>query len=665
MGMWQGRVVDWSAGEGLRAVQLFERAYADRVAARSVTERVGVNWPLDADRLSPTALWTAVLAAAAQRDLVLDLAAELLEDPALAVFAAPARELIGDAAGLVNARRVGRHGIPATEESARALLETLDLPDAANAIVPAADGELQSINTARDGWQGISEAITVLLDARRRVAVVQRGGHSIGTGFLVAPDCLLTAAHVLRPGGLPVAADIVNVHAVFDFVPSGRTESETGVRVPVAQLLCASPPTDGEEGGLTQDWDAPADRLDFALLRLPRRVADDPTPDTSVRGHYRLDEWEPDLARSTQVNIFHHPLKTPQQRSLTTGPFEFNPAGTRTRLRYRTNTEPGSSGAPLVDDRGRLLAIHHFGTKDRNQAVPIWLIARQVRPWLSTSEGAVAPVPLGAAAVPPPAAPRPHEVLQINRRPLVNRNKLRHKVWEAMTSTYAARSLVIVGAGASGISWSYLLLAHIAGQSALVPDLRATAPKGMEAVLVDLRVDILKPAAERRAALVRTISRRLDPLVSDEGIAQVARQAVDFREWCWPRLAGSERQWWIFVDSIDEIAEVARHGIDEILNVLVDLANDPQTNLRLVLAGREADKLRHDALRWAESDRAAGLTRDEVERWLKARAQQSAGTIAQDRLDGFLDTWFSGSTSARAPDDLALALPDAVAAVCS
>ena len=55
-----------------------------------------------------------------------------------------------------------------------------------------------------------------------------------------------------------------------------------------------------------------------------------------------------------------------------------------TRLRYRTNTEPGSSGAPCLDGRGRLVALHHLGDPGWhapprfNQGIPIARIAKRI-----------------------------------------------------------------------------------------------------------------------------------------------------------------------------------------------------------------------------------------------------------------------------------------------
>jgi hypothetical protein len=445
---------------------------------------------------------------------------------------------------------------------------------------------------------------------------------------------------------------------VFDYYDQRTSNAETGVPVPVEALLSASAASAAELAGPMTDWDAPDDRLDYALLKLPWAVGEDPTEDTTKRGWYNLDPADLDLSQSSFAYVFHFPLASYLSCSHSIDGFAFNPSGTRTRMRYRTNTLPGSSGAPLIDPRGRLLGIHHYGNSTRNQAVPIWLVAKAVQGILPEA------TPAAALHLSPPdpvvEVPPPHQVLQIGPRPMVNREPLRQKVWAAMTKADAARSLVIVGATESGISWSYWLLAHMAAKAPLMAELRKTAVRSIK---IDLRETTAKPSAERRTALIRSVSRPLSHDIADEWVAQVARQVSDFKDWCYQQLMDTERQWWIFVDSIDEMTELKRHGIDEILLALVDLADDPQTNLRLVLAGREADRLGHRSLLWAASDHPVGLSREEVRRWLGARAKECGHGVRPDRVEAFLDRWFGNADTAARPVELALALPQAVTEV--
>ncbi len=434
--------------------------------------------------------------------------------------------------------------------------------------------------------------------------------------------------------------------------------------MPVTELLRASAATEEElKGGLLASWDAPIDRLDYALLRLGRRVGDDPTADTVTRGWYHLETIEPDLTRSTQVTVFHFPLGSFLSTSQLSGSMKYNAAGTKTRLRYRTNTLPGSSGAPMVDESGRLLGVHHYGDPTENQAVPVWRIAEAVADLLPAPGQPPPPPPAGGPPAAGPAAPpttKPYEVLQVGPRPFVNRSPLRGKLWSAMTRDDSPNCLVIAGSTESGISWSWHLLSYLAAQGLRSKKVRELTPQGVQAIAFDLREHITRTPSERRAELIRVISKRIADDVSDEWVSQAARQVSDFKDWCYQQLAGSQRQWWVFVDSIDEPGDVDRHGIGEVLAALVDLSDDPQVGLRIVLAGRRAHELSHQSLQWAATDTPVGLTRDEVKSWLEGRATQTGRTPQPPLVEAFLTQWFGAATQADRPVELTLALAKAV-----
>jgi hypothetical protein len=164
---------------------------------------------------------------------------------------------------------------------------------------------------------------------------------------------------------------------------------------------------------------------------------------------------------------------------------------------------------------------------------------------------------------------------------------------------------------------------------------------------------------ERRGAHIRDVASAASAPLDDGALAQAARHVSDFREWCMRRFQGRDRQFWLFVDSIDDIAEIARHGVDEVLTALIDVADDEQTYLYLVLAGREANRLGHDSLVWIQPDTVSGLTRSAVRHWLEARARENGGTVVPERVDAFLAQWFSGEGPATEPVRLSLALRQA------
>ena len=665
MSVWDETTVDWSTGEGLQVRQLFERAYADAETARTVADAVGIRWPVGA--LSHSQLWAALLTVAASDARLLALGAELLRDPSRQIFADPLIRALGDQARLVRAAGVAKHGLPESAEEASALVENTDLATVSAAIVPTLDqAQLESINNAVDKSVSGLAYMRSLMNALRRVGLVSRGQSPVGSGFLVGPDLLLTAAHVVLPRGRELEPqDLETLEVVMDFTEGDQPTAAAGSRVRVTELLSASPATEQElASGPIVDWDAPEDHLDYALLRLARRVGDDAMPEIGGgrRGYFSISSVEPDLSQSKLVLVWHFPEGDPLRTSIMEGAFEYNPAGTKTRMRYHSDTRPGSSGGPIIDEQGRLLAIHHYGRQPKNQAVPMWRIARAIEKFVGREPGPVA----DAAEIPKPLAvvgqrKRPYETLLVASQPVVNRDPLRGKLWKAMTKANPPRSLKIVGSADTGVSWSWLLLEHLAAESSGDADLRINAPHGIKAVKIDLRDHITQPVDARREALINAVGTALaSDLITGDGFAQAARQVANFKEWCRRRLPLDGPQYWLFVDSVDEAGDIEQHGLGELINTLVDLAFESQVNLRLVLAGRKADQLGHPKLGFAVTDPTVGMSRQEVHTWLTAMAAEEGLVVDAQKLEEFLDTWFTTPDQTNRPFELTLALLDAV-----
>jgi chaperonin GroEL len=234
---------------------------------------------------------------------------------------------------------------------------------------------LEGITDPNARWGATGGLARISTDAQRRVAMLQRFGRPVGTGFLVGPDLLLTAAHVLESPTLPPPTG--GLMAVFDFVEgSSASPAETGVRVRVAEFLDGRLPAASEANPFAKGHGViPADRLDFALLRLARPVPDfvDERGLVIERGYYQLEPETYAFARAGLLVVFQHPLGELQRESVITGRVESVAEGRR--VRYQANTTKGSSGSPVIDGWGRLVAVHHFSSGGRNQGVPISAIA--------------------------------------------------------------------------------------------------------------------------------------------------------------------------------------------------------------------------------------------------------------------------------------------------
>lgn len=153
-------------------------------------------------------------------------------------------------------------------------------------------------------------------------------GSFVGTGFRIGPTRVLTNEHVLFPDRVQASA----VRAVFGF-----DVDATGVSLQVADL-------EGDVATIvaerTDDWAVITVRgMDEAWPTLDVASAAQPNPGDSayIIQHPGGQPKRLGFARNTITNV------------------------TDAVVHYLTDTQPGSSGAPVFDAAGRLIALHHRG----------------------------------------------------------------------------------------------------------------------------------------------------------------------------------------------------------------------------------------------------------------------------------------------------------------
>jgi hypothetical protein len=243
------------------------------------------------------------------------------------------------------------------------------------------------------------KALEAILAARPRVCAVMVDGKIAGTGFLVGPDLVMTARHVVRnllaasdadpPTDREVDGTAARLRCVFDyegtlvkpFPLNPPPPGSTVVGVPQRWLVWSS--HEHYKDGVGHQFDSPPDirrRFDCAIIRLSKPVGEAATDETGsrIRGWIQFDEELDDFTEGQRLAMWQHPGEGPQVYG--DGYYQRTAAG-GTRIWYSAAADHGSSGAPCFDTKCRVVAFHNAGwptqpedgsdTKELNQGVPI------------------------------------------------------------------------------------------------------------------------------------------------------------------------------------------------------------------------------------------------------------------------------------------------------
>lgn len=222
-----------------------------------------------------------------------------------------------------------------------------------------------------------------------RIEIKTKEGMVYGTGFLIGPDVVMTNHHVMQPV-IDRFAAIADVRFRFDYkiMEDGDTINSGAVyrlasndwlideskHSPVDEVAN----TNGEVPELTQ--------LDYAVVRLDGKPGDlpvgaDANAGTPPRKWITLSADKYDFTPDTALYIVQHPEGEPLKLCIDTEAI-ISTNSNGTRVRYRTNTESGSSGSPCFNKDWELVALHHAGDPnfetlkkaEYNQGVPTSMI---------------------------------------------------------------------------------------------------------------------------------------------------------------------------------------------------------------------------------------------------------------------------------------------------
>jgi Trypsin-like peptidase domain len=262
----------------------------------------------------------------------------------------------------------------------------LDLKTGLEALTSAGNPFLDTTRFAR--W---------MISAERHVCRV-RCGQVMGTGFLIAPDLVITCYHVVKQH-ISGQAAASRVSVLFDFRRDATgndpqedaeawIEIDAGWKIPWSRYASYDITLSGNE--------PTSEELDYAILKLRRSVGNEaPANEPEPRSWIDVSEDRQLPANGEPVLIVQHPgipeatppAQYPLQIAFSTPGFD-GPISSGARVRYKPSTLPGSSGSPVFGRSLTAFALHHnrgqidpssTSLHENNQGIPLASIRAHLR----------------------------------------------------------------------------------------------------------------------------------------------------------------------------------------------------------------------------------------------------------------------------------------------
>jgi hypothetical protein len=203
-----------------------------------------------------------------------------------------------------------------------------------------------------------------------RVEIQSTKGTIYGTGFLLGPDVVMTNYHVAEAAIQGKQAKPADVRLRFDFkrLADGTTLNPGTVYRLKAKdwLIDQSPPSPVDDQPEPKKATPDTNQLDYVLLRTEGKPGTEPAGGKKAGAGAPPRKWveppdeEYDFPNRSPLFIVQHPQGDPLQLALDTDAI-IGLNANRTRVRYKTNTEAGSSGSPCFNMDWELVALHHSG----------------------------------------------------------------------------------------------------------------------------------------------------------------------------------------------------------------------------------------------------------------------------------------------------------------
>ncbi len=172
-----------------------------------------------------------------------------------------------------------------------------------------------------------------------RIVIRSPGGHVRGhaTGFMISPRLLITNAHVFGRAD-EAAPSLAEFNYRLDV--AGNPEPSYRFALRPDKFFFAHPP------------------LDFALVSVEPRSLDGSVP-LSAFGYQRLIAESGKVMLKEWMTIIQHPGGAPKQFAIREN--QCIEDSDPDVLWYASDTAPGSSGSPVLNDSFQVVALHHSG----------------------------------------------------------------------------------------------------------------------------------------------------------------------------------------------------------------------------------------------------------------------------------------------------------------
>jgi V8-like Glu-specific endopeptidase len=242
--------------------------------------------------------------------------------------------------------------------------------------------ELHSSFNALD-WM---ERFSILQRQICRIVVTSGRKASYGTGFLLGPSVVMTNYHVLKE---VLDEDLPSENVEFHFDYRSKGDDKISEKVKTYYLaedwLIDTSQGSPSDGKVTDQFvDVEPGHLDYALLRLKGKPGTEFIKPGVMRGWIELQGKDGDFVKDSPLLILHYPYGDPLEIANNTQAI-VGINNNKTRIRYSTYTQSGSSGAPCFNENWELIAIHQSGDPDAyrsaryNQGIPIQTILHRLK----------------------------------------------------------------------------------------------------------------------------------------------------------------------------------------------------------------------------------------------------------------------------------------------